>query len=193
MRMFKVQCSGFNVPTRPRTLNLQPVAVGTALAGGPPHGSGRAELPHPALALGNNAKAHQRMRMITPLTPSPPCCLTYPLKRAGHAAPALSPGHVTLGQIPLGQSPSLHCLLGLRPGLVRRLLGYYGTVRLPVPVHHRGYVLRLSDAVCTSLSHRQTRDLPASAQGACVHAQGLRPRRVQRHLAIATPPVLPSA
>src|SRR6266478_4964398 len=120
---------------------MECVAVGTALAGGPPHGSGRAELPHPALALGNNATAHQRMRMITPLTPFTAGCLTYPLKRAGHAAPALSPGHVTLGRLPLGQSPSLHRLLGLRPSLVRRLLGYYGTVRLPVPVHHR----------CTSL------------------------------------------
>src|SRR4029077_6149425 len=121
-----------------RTLNIELVAVGTALTGGPPHGSGRAELPHPALALGNNATAHQRMRMITPLTPFTAGCLTYPLKRAGHAAPALSPGHVTLGRLPLGQSPSLHRLLGLRHGLVRRLLRYYGTVRLPVPVHHRG-------------------------------------------------------
>src|SRR5438132_3052380 len=106
--------------------------------GRPPHGSGRAELPHPALALGNNAKAHQRMRMITMLTPFTSCCLTYPLKRAGHAAPALSPGHVTLGSIPLGQPPSLHRLLSLRLDLVRRLRWYYGSVRLPVPVHHRG-------------------------------------------------------
>src|SRR5207253_9240225 len=68
----------------------------------------------------------------------PPCCLTYPLKRVGHAAPALSPGPVTLGQIPLSQSPALHWLLGLRPSLVWRLLRYNGTVRLPVPVHHRG-------------------------------------------------------
>jgi hypothetical protein len=30
------------------------VAVGIALAGDPPHGSGRAELPHPALALGRD-------------------------------------------------------------------------------------------------------------------------------------------
>ena len=113
------------------------VAVGTALAGGPPHGSGRAELPHPALASGNNAKAHQRMRMITPLTPSPAGCLTYPLRRAGHAVPALSPGHVTLRRLPLGQPPSLHRLLSLRLGLVRRLRRYNGSVRLPVAVHHR--------------------------------------------------------
>src|SRR6266478_435591 len=76
--------------------------------------------------------------MRTLFTPIPACCLTYPLKRAGHAAPALCPGHVTLKRLPLGQSPSLHRLLGLRHGLVRRLLRYYETVRLPVPVHHRG-------------------------------------------------------
>ena len=75
--------------------------------------------------------------MITLFTPIPPCCLTYPLKRAGHALPALSPVHVTLKQIPLGQPPSLHHLLGLRLGLVRRLCRYYGAVRLPMPVHHR--------------------------------------------------------
>src|SRR4030095_13477177 len=34
-----------------------------------------------------------------PLSSVPPCCLTYPLKRAGHAYPALSPGHVTLGRL----------------------------------------------------------------------------------------------
>src|SRR6266498_1820911 len=113
------------------------VAVGTALAGGPPHGSGRAELLHPALALGNNANAGRKVRMITTFTPILHPRLTYPLKRAGHALPALGPVHVTLKQIPLGQPPSLHHLLGLRLGLVRRLQQYYGTVRLPMPVHHR--------------------------------------------------------
>src|SRR5438093_5789954 len=73
-----------------------------------------------------------------PLPSIPPCCLTYPLKRAGHAHPALSPEHVTLGRPPLGQPPSLHRLLSFRLGLVRRLRRYYGSVRLPVAVHHRG-------------------------------------------------------
>jgi hypothetical protein len=103
----------------------------------PLHGSGRAALLHPALALGSDAKAHERLRMRTLFTPIPACCLTYPLKRAGHVIPALSPGHVTLGRIPLGQPPSLHHLLSLSPGFVRRFRRYYGTVRLPVPVHHR--------------------------------------------------------
>src|SRR6266511_11045 len=72
------------------------VAVGTAIAGGPPHRSGRAELPHPALALGNNANAGRRVRMITTFTPILHPRLTYPLKRVEHAHPALCPGHVTL-------------------------------------------------------------------------------------------------
>src|SRR5439155_19531494 len=116
---------------------MECVAVGTALAGGPPHGSGRAALLHPALALGNNASAGRRMRMITMLTPILHHRLTYPLKRVEHAHPALCLGHVTLGRIPLGQPPSLHRLLSLRLGLVRRLRWYYGSVRLPASVHHR--------------------------------------------------------
>jgi hypothetical protein len=75
--------------------------------------------------------------MITPLTPSPAGCLTYPLKRAGHVFPALCPGHVTLKRLSLGQSPFLHCLRSRTGGFVRQLRKYYETVRLPVPVHHR--------------------------------------------------------
>src|SRR5437899_6354595 len=78
------------------------------------------------------------MRMITMLTPFTSGCLTYPLKRAGHVFPALCPGHVTLEHLPLGQSPFLHCLRSRTGGFVRQLRKYYGTVRLPVSVHHRG-------------------------------------------------------
>src|SRR6266446_9348871 len=77
------------------------------------------------------------MRMITMLTPFTSGCLTYPLKRAGHVFPALCPGHVTLEHLPLGQSPFLHCLRSRTGGFVRQLRKYYGTVRLPVFVHHR--------------------------------------------------------
>ena len=75
--------------------------------------------------------------MIVPLTLISRSGSAYSLKRAGHALPAQSPGHVTLKQIPLGQPPSLHRLLSLRLGLVRRLRRYNGSVRLPVAVHHR--------------------------------------------------------
>jgi len=66
-----------------------------------------------------------------PLLPIPPCCLAYPLKRIGPADPALRPGRGTLGRIPLGQPPFLHRLRRPFQNLVRRLLRYYGAVRLP--------------------------------------------------------------
>ena len=58
-----------------------------------------------------------------PLLPILPCCFPYPLKRTGHASPALGPERGLLKQVPLGQPPSLHLLRGLR--LVRRLPRYY--------------------------------------------------------------------
>src|SRR5213593_4668194 len=72
-----------------------------------------------------------------PLLAVPTYCLPYPLDRALRAAPALCPGRVAFGRVPLGQSPSLHRLRGRFLGLVRRLLRYYGAVRLPASVHHR--------------------------------------------------------
>src|SRR5919108_2269826 len=74
--------------------------------------------------------------MIAMLSPFLP--LAYPLQRIGQDLPALSPEPVALERLPLGQSPFLHCLLGLRLDLVRQLRRYYETVRLPVTVHRRG-------------------------------------------------------
>ena len=125
------------------------VAVGTALADGPPHGSGRAGLPHPALALGFDAHADRGTRMMQ-FTPFLHPRVTYPLQRAGQGLPALSPEPVTLERLPLSQSLSLHHLRGLSVGLVRRPRWYHETVRLPVPVHHRCTSFRLFDAVCVS-------------------------------------------
>src|SRR5487761_1453134 len=59
------------------------------------------------------------------------CCLTYPLQRAGRVCPARCPGRVLLSQVPFGQPPSLHPLRIRLPGVVRGLLRYYGSVRLP--------------------------------------------------------------
>src|SRR6266403_5871303 len=39
---------------------------------------------------------------------------------------------------PLASPPFLHCLRSRTGGFVRQLRKYYETVRLPVPVHHRG-------------------------------------------------------
>src|SRR6516164_1113744 len=65
------------------------------------------------------------------------CCLTYPLQRTGRVVPARCPGRVSLRQVPFGQTPSLHPLRPRWPGVVRRLLRYFGSVRLPLSVHHR--------------------------------------------------------
>src|SRR5206468_6597465 len=56
-----------------------------------------------------------------PLLPFSLSCLSYPLERTLRAFPALSPGRVLLGRIPLGQPPSLHRLRGRFLGSVRRL------------------------------------------------------------------------
>src|SRR6266550_2747582 len=73
------------------------------------------------------------------------CCLTYPLQRTRRVVPARCPGRVLLWQVPFGQSSSLHPLrrrLGLNrvsglPGVVRGLLRYYRSVRLPKSARHR--------------------------------------------------------
>ena len=61
------------------------------VAHNPLHGSGRAELPHPALASGNNAKAHPRIRMTDASMRKPPCHVAlHPSPRQmGFLAPAL--------------------------------------------------------------------------------------------------------
>src|ERR1700692_4646677 len=65
------------------------------------------------------------------------CCLTYPLQRAERVFPARCPGRVLLGQVPFGQASSLHPLRGRLPGVVRGLLRYSRSVRLPRSVRHR--------------------------------------------------------
>ena len=62
---------------------------------------------------------------------------------------------VTLERLPLGQPPSLHHLLSLSPGLVRRLRRYYETVRLPETVHHRGTSLDFPMRSVIHFHHRQ--------------------------------------
>ena len=69
-------------------------------------------------------------------------CLPYPPQRVLHDGPILCPVRVLPWQISFGQPPSLHPLrrrLGLvqrRVYFVRGLRRYYGSVRLPAPVHH---------------------------------------------------------
>lgn len=62
----------------------------------------------------------------------------YVFQRMGHDTPVLSPVRVLLELVPFDQSPSLHLLRdGWLSRLVRRLRGYYGSVRLPVFVHRQ--------------------------------------------------------
>jgi len=56
----------------------------------------------------------------------------------GHDTPVLSPVRVSLELVPFDQSPSLHPLRGgWLSRLVRRLRGYYDSVRLPMFVHRQ--------------------------------------------------------
>src|SRR5207302_741498 len=65
------------------------------------------------------------------------CCLTYPLQRTERVFPARGPGRVLLGQVPFGQTSSLHPLRNRLPGVVRELLRYSRSVRLPRSDRHR--------------------------------------------------------
>jgi hypothetical protein len=98
-----------------------PVAVGTAIAGRPPHRSVRAELPHTAPALDASA-CHQGRR--------PTHCSWYLETRN----PALSPARSHTRAILLGVRPSLHHLRSACPfgaaRIVRQLHRYYGRLRL---------------------------------------------------------------
>src|SRR5919108_2342840 len=62
---------------------------------------------------------------------------SYPFQRTRRVFPARCPGRVLLSRVPFGQSLSLHPLRGRLPGVVRRLLRYCRTVRLPRSVRHR--------------------------------------------------------
>src|SRR4029077_9253550 len=91
-----------------------------------------------------------------PLFLVPSCCLTYPLKRAGRAFPALSPERVALGRVPLGPFPLLRRLRCRSLGFVRQLRRFYETVRLPASVRHRrsSFDFPIRSAVLSSADRR---------------------------------------
>ena len=102
------------------------VAVGPPVSRRPPHRSQQAELPHWAPASGDDDQA----------AIGRPSC---PGKLLLQPYPVLCPATGLLARIPLGPLPSLHRLRRRLPHthFVRRLLRYYGSVRLPVSVHRR--------------------------------------------------------
>ena len=126
-----------------------------------------------------------------PLVPT--CCFTHTVQVAQLAGPALSPGRGRLPDVLLGRSPSLHALRRCLLTLVRTLRRYYATVRLPTDVHVglRAHGLLQPARRIFPDGHRW--GLPVLARGVSMHAWGLRLRRVLRILAMAHPPVLPSA
>jgi hypothetical protein len=160
------------------------VAVGTAVARRPPHGSRRAELPHRALALDQTREsylspvAHRIMLQVFK------AALRRPLLGSVSDQPGSPSGTL------FGQAPSLHPLRRQqRAAVVRGLRGYYGPVRLPAAVHRRRVLVgsrrgpvpwRRSEA--GSPGFRQgNRCFPS--RGACVRAWGLRPRGTRAALA----------
>src|SRR4029077_21248110 len=77
------------------------VGVGIAMAHDPLHRSGRAALPHPAPTLGEDAEAHERIRMTNASRRKPP------RDKASHAAPRQV---VTLAATAQDRSPQVsHC------------------------------------------------------------------------------------
>ena len=83
-----------------------------------------------------------------------PCGSPYAVQRLGHACPARRPARALLLRIPLGRSPSLHQLRRRSLRFVRRLLSYYGHVRLPVSVHHRLRLLAFPMRALGPVCHR---------------------------------------
>jgi len=66
-----------------------------------------------------------------------PALSSTELRERAPGSPALCPVCALLACVPLGPRPWLHRLRRRLPGIVRRLRGYYGGVRVPTVVHHR--------------------------------------------------------
>src|SRR5208282_1833135 len=121
------------------------------------------------------------------------CCrLSYLRQLAGRVDPALSPERVLLAQVPLGQTPSLHLRRRRCSGFVRRLPRYYGSVRLPVFVHHR--LLSLDFPMRPENAGLRGNPGSLNFRARCfATCQGHRPRRTPAELAMSLSRLLPSA
>src|SRR5262249_29560467 len=104
------------------------------------------------------------------------CCLTYPLQRTERVFPARCPGRVLLWQVPFGQTASLRPLRRRLHSLVRGLLWYYRSVRLPRSVPHRRAPLdfpmrpRATAALGKPGISRFPFEVPAYVHGVCDRA-----------------------
>src|SRR5262249_56996368 len=89
------------------------------------------------------------------------CCHTHTVQAARRAGLAQRRGRGRLHHIPLGRSPSLHHLR--RPhALVRRLLWYYSTVRLPTRVHAGRTAVSLLRPTSGTIPRTCESDLPVA-------------------------------
>src|SRR5271168_2558186 len=96
--------------------------------------------------------------------------------------PAQSPGCGSLVSVSFSYAPSLHHLRREDP-FVRRLLRYYGRIRLLRRCYPRIVALGLP-WVARGFRSGRDGDLPASVQETSRRVQGLRPRRTGPGLAI---------
>jgi len=144
------------------------------IAHNPLHGSGQAEFPHPALALGEDAQAMQGIGM-TDGRHGQPASDEAPHAVPEYAAVLTAPRQrrVLLWQVPLRPAlfpPSL-------PQPVARLCSGTSQVLQGCPTSHvrslSAYVLRLPDASQGNRSLGRTWDLPVPERGVCVRARGL--------------------
>ena len=142
-----------------RTVSLS-VAVGTALASGPPHGSVREGLPHTALTAG-----------LCDGQPLFAACRTHH-NLCDSLPPALCPARVRLWCVPLGRPLSLCGLRGqrFRAGFVRPLHWYYEAVRLPTDVHVDITAFSLLRPSHPTIPCGRLQGLPVLAHGASPHA-----------------------
>ena len=126
-----------------------------------------------------------------PLSSILSCCLAYPFERVLRTCPALGPVCVTLRRISLGQFPFLHRLRHSPASFVRQLLRSTELSDFPYSFI---IVLRPWTSQCAlhTLYLETNMGSPGSRAQCFRTCQGLRPRRVQASLAIATRPVLPS-
>src|ERR1700694_2424912 len=104
-------------------------------------------LPRHTVDAGGSARADRPARRLQPLHGHvmqkrgephaliPSRHLAHAIQITSHAQPGTASGTCFAGRVPLGWSPSLHRLRPRLPGLVRQLLRYYATIRLPAIVH----------------------------------------------------------
>lgn len=75
------------------------------------------------------------------------CCLTYPLQRAERVFPARCPGRVLLGQVPFGQTSSLHPPAAGCPVLFGDFSGTVGLSDFPGP-----FVIGVRPRICGAVT-----------------------------------------